>query len=360
MRHPYWHDATATLYTADPREVLADMPAGGVDCVVTSPPPWTPDDHHDESRPGGHQPTPALYVAQLRRVLAHTHRVLADEGTLWLHLSDRHAPQDTSGRATGGKHARRLRGRPRASRTRSAAGPGETSLMGLPWQIAFALQDDGWIIRNAIVWHHPDGLPHAAEPFTDRLAYTYELIFLLVKQKRYHFDLDPIRQELHRPEVAADPPAVGGTRGAAGCLGASARRRPGRRHTRRHGTSKYGTATNHCRSRQYGAAILPTGRHHAAAHPAGRNPGDVWTITTPLDRLVPFAALPVGIPLRCIAAGCRPGGTVLDPFAGAATTGLAARQLGRSFIGIEPDPAKCDLAKALLSRQSGPTGGEPR
>lgn len=91
--------------------------------------------------------------------------------------------------------------------------------------------------------------------------------------------------------------------------------------------------------------MLPTGHHHAAAHLGGKNPGDVWTL--PARSL--WNAMPIEVPLRCIAAGCRPGGTVLDMFAGIATTGLAARELDRFFIGVEARPAICDLAKARLS-----------
>lgn len=96
--------------------------------------------------------------------------------------------------------------------------------------------------------------------------------------------------------------------------------------------------------------MLPTGRHHAAAHSNGKNPGDVWTLPAPPL----WGSMPIEVPLRCIAAGCRPSSTVLDMFAGAATTGLAARELNRSFIGIEASSAICDLAKARLSEDGDP------
>src|SRR5262245_21182193 len=114
------------------------MPAGCVDCIVTNAPPWTLTGHD--------QPTPDLYVTSLRRVCAEAHRVLANEGTLWLGVGDQYVDTSMIGRSRG-RHTRRIRdqrtGQPR-------------SLAGLPWQIAFALQDDGWIIRNAIVCHSPD------------------------------------------------------------------------------------------------------------------------------------------------------------------------------------------------------------
>jgi site-specific DNA-methyltransferase (cytosine-N4-specific) len=96
--------------------------------------------------------------------------------------------------------------------------------------------------------------------------------------------------------------------------------------------------------------MLATGRRHAAAHPGGKNPGDVWPVTTRPYRGAHFAAFPPDIPLRCIAAGCRPGGTVGDPFAGTATTGIAARQLHRPFWGIEINPGYAALAQERLSQ----------
>jgi site-specific DNA-methyltransferase (cytosine-N4-specific) len=90
--------------------------------------------------------------------------------------------------------------------------------------------------------------------------------------------------------------------------------------------------------------MRPTGRRHAAAHPNGRNPGDVWPISTRPLKAAHFATFPVDLPLRCIAAGCPPGGVVLDPFSGAATTGLAARQLDCAFVGIDLNAAFHDIA----------------
>jgi site-specific DNA-methyltransferase (cytosine-N4-specific) len=338
MRDPYYRDTTATLYAADPRDVLADMPDQTVDCIVTSPPPWTPPQHpgSDEDAQRGHEPTPALYVAGLRRVLAEAHRVLSDEGTCWLVTSDRYATDTGWDGPPTGRHTRR-------ASHQAMSGLPAASLIGLPWQIAFAAQDDGWIIRNAIVWHHPTiSQETTEEPVTDRLSLAYELIFLLVKQKRYHFDLDPIRQTLRRPDTAANPPAIGSIHPAAGSLNAGAHRAGNRYRSQRHGSGKYANAAGMCR--RHGAAKLPTGHHHAAAHRTGKNPGDVWTL--PAHSFL--NTIPIEVPLRCIAAGCRPGGTVLDIFAGIATTGLAARELHRPFIGVEEIPDLCEIAKHRL------------
>ena len=208
----------------------------------------------------------------------------------------------------------------------------------MPWRVAFALQADGWILRNAVVWHKPNAMP---ESVRDRLSNRYEMLFLLTRQPRYHFNLDPIRTPLARPEARGQGIMIGGTgKGTHAWRGSTARRRGHTTYGKYTDTSPFTTAP--------GQALRPTGRQHTAAQPTGRNPGDVWTLATrPLPE-AHFAAYPVDIPLRCIAAGCPPGGLVLDPFSGAATTGLAALQLGRRYLGIDLNPAFHDIARRRL------------
>jgi hypothetical protein len=331
MRDPYWQDTTATLYTADPREVLAEMPDQAVDCIVTSAPPWRPVTDDQAYDGYGQEPTPSLYVAAVRRVLAEAHRVLIDEGTCWLTTSDRYATDTGWDGPSPGKHVRRVR-------DHAMTGLPASSLIGLPWQIAFALQDDPTVETLSV---------------DDRLASGYELIFLLAKQKRHYLDLDSIRHPC--PGIAAARPAADGNRGAAGCLDPNACR-CGNRHTRRHGNGNYANAAGSCGGRQHAAAIPAAGRHHAAAHLVGNNAGDVWALPAP-----PFwNTVPIEVPLRCIAAGCRPGGTVLDMFAGIATTGLAARELGCSFIGIEQTPDLCRIAQHRLEGDTNDSDGSAR
>jgi DNA methylase len=167
----------------------------------------------------------------------------------------------------------------------------------------------------------------------DRLSTSYELLFLLTRSHTYHFDLDPIRIPLLRPEARDGSRVVGGNRkGATGGVGATARRR---------GTSRYGAPGKYTADEvavEPGAGqgnLRQVGYAHTAAHPAGRNPGDVWRIATRPYHGAHVAPYPIDLPLRAIAAGCPPGGVVLDPFSGAATTGLAALQLGRSYIGVD-------------------------
>ncbi|MGC7097672.1 DNA-methyltransferase [Amycolatopsis lurida] len=378
MPQRHYNDHGITLYTGDASAVLAGLPDGSVDCVVTSPPYWGLRDYgtvrwgggdpacshevgcgdasrrcrrcgaHRADQQHGLEATSQDYVDRLRAVFGELSRVLVDTGTVWLNLGDSYAA-DPPGRTYDGMRASTLSGHTaaatlresvrRASVRRSRVLP-RKNLIGMPWRVAFALQADGWILRNAIVWHKPNAMP---ESVRDRVSNRYEMVFLLAKQQRYFFDLDPIREPLARPEAVAEGIVIGGKhKGRSGGIGATERRR---------GRSVYGKyeQTAPFTGKRPGRTMRPTGTRHTAGNPRGRNPGDVWSITTRPLREAHFAAFPVDLPLRCIAAGCPEGGTVLDPFSGAATTGLAARRLGRAYIGIDLNPEFHDIGLRRLS-----------
>jgi site-specific DNA-methyltransferase (cytosine-N4-specific) len=329
------------------------MPDRAVDAIVTSPPFWGKRDYGMDGQ-YGLENTPEEYVDRLRGVFAEARRVLADDGTAWLNLGDCFAGSWGNYVAGGSRRSRQADDPLRVARYGTFRPPQARlrakNLIGLPWRVAFALQHDGWLLRNAVVWHKPNAMP---ESVRDRLSARYELIFLLVKQNRYWFDLDAARHAHcggNRPHTIATrwPPARG-TSGNGGTSGTA-------RHGGQSGNQNGG---QDCQLRRHAAATGPTGQRHAAA-PAGRNPGDVWSISTRPFRQAHFAVFPIDIPLRCIAAGCRPGGTVLDPFAGAGTTGLAARRLGRTFWGVELNPAYADLAAARLLHDNPSAGRNAR
>lgn len=178
----------------------------------------------------------------------------------------------------------------------------EKSLLPIPWMVAMSLQQDGWILRNAIIWAKPNAMP---ESVTDRLSGRYEHVFLFSKSRRYWFDLDAIRE----PHITANRPLS--ARGP--------QPDPGR------WASGAGLKNRHRTSDNAGI-----GRDDA-----GRNPGDVWKIPTQPFPGAHFACFPIQLPQRCILAGCKPGGTVLDPFSGSGTTGYAAQRTGRRYIGVD-------------------------
>jgi DNA modification methylase len=322
----FFSDNHATLHIGDACDILAAMPGGSADCIVTSPPYWAKRDYGITGQ-YGHEPDPVSYITTLRAAFAEAHRVLADDGTCWLNLGDSYS----SGSGTPhGLHAyvgSALIGR-------QARGLGTKNLLGLPWRVALALQDDGWIIRNAIVWHKPNAMP---ESVRDRLNCRYETIFLLVKSRRYWFDLDAIRVP-HATARPARPHA--------------ASRRPGDWQRNGSRPAKY---TPHAQqviaARRYGTHNR--NRYHAN----GRNPGDVWSIHTRPYRGPHFAAFPVEIPTRCILSGCKSGGMVLDPFCGTGTTGVAALALGRRFTGIDLNRDFAAIAAERLRQAADQPGG---
>lgn len=229
------------------------------------------------------------------------------------------------------------------------------------------------------------------ESVRDRPAAKHEYLFLFARQARYWSDLDPIRVPLKRPEALLRQNLIfGGSRkGRHGGTGATARRRGHNVYG-----AKYSADPAAWAGRPHGTNMLPTGRQHSAADLRGANPGTVWTISTGPLRQAHFAPFPIDLPLWAIAADCPPArcatcgapvittvdhdtgqppgpgrahragagcghpGTrpcvVLDPFSGAATTGLAAMQLGRDYIGIDINPAYHDLARQRLSHQRSP------
>jgi DNA modification methylase len=319
------------LYIGDAGAVLAGMPDQSANCIVTSPPYWGKRNYGVVGQ-YGQEDTPAAYVNTMREVFAEARRVLAHDGTCWLNLGDSYS---TGGGGATGKHA--YLGE--HVTTHRATELGAKNLLGLPWQVAFALQGDGWILRNAIIWHKPNAMP---ESVRDRLNCRHELMFLLVKSSAYWFDLDPIR-EPHRMVKTREP---GNARGQT---------RPPSRPGRCARPPKYGPGT-----REVSTASRYGSSRHRRGHPNGRNPGDVWSIPTRPYHGPHFAAYPIDLPLRCIAAGCKPGGTVLDPFAGSGTTGLAAIQLGRRFTGIDLSPDFARLAAGRLAQALADRSEEPR
>src|SRR5580658_339433 len=132
------------MHVGDARDVLAQMPDGSADCIVTSPPYWAKRDYGVRGQ-YGHEPGSAAYVETMRSVFREARRVLAEDGTCWLNLGDSYS----AGSATlSGLHAYLGSG----LAGRRTPGMAAKNLLGLPWRVALALQEDGWIIRNAIVW----------------------------------------------------------------------------------------------------------------------------------------------------------------------------------------------------------------
>lgn len=200
-----------TILIGDNRETLLTLPDQSVHCCVTSPPYWSlrsylPDGHPDKDLEIGLQKTPEEFVADMVNVFREVRRVLRDDATLWLNLGDSYAanrggtsmPAETlAGGISGRGDKVAKRGRESGytpHRDPASHGLKHKDLVGIPWRVAFALQADGWYLRQEIIWHKPAPMP---ESVRDRCTKAHEHIFLLAKQPRYYYDAEAVKEEAH-------------------------------------------------------------------------------------------------------------------------------------------------------------------
>ena len=352
---------SARIVTGDALTALCDLPDQSVNCCVTSPPYWglrdygtatweggEPDCEHVQrtnkhggtsNRPGleaqtyqyrdicpkcgavrvdgqiGLEETPEAYVSRLVEVFREVRRVLKDDGTLWLNLGDSYA---TGGGKVGncpggGKQGEKWKGATTSPNRMPIAGLKPKDLVGIPWMVAFALRADGWYLRQDIIWHKPNPMP---ESVRDRCTKAHEYLFLLSKSPRYYYDKDAIREPYAETSAGRYKYAFGG-----------------------------GPAAVVTNNPAVGGAVP----HTTQPNPEGRNKRDVWTVTTKSYPEAHFATFPPDLIRPCVRAGCPVGGTVLDPFAGAGTTGLVALEEGRDFLGIELNPEYVGLIEKRLA-----------
>ena len=330
----YYQDDAVTLHHGDALEVLRSLPDASVDCCVTSPPYFG---LRDYGEPGqyGLEESPAAYVETMRAVFAEVRRVLTSDGTLWLNLGDTY--YSGKGAAVGPdkkQPARRGYVRP-VDKAGQPWAPGPKSLLGIPWRVAFALQDDGWTLRNDIIWHKPNGMPESVQ---DRFSAQHEHVFLFAKNRRYWFDLNHLREHLKYPQAES-----------IAAMRAVGMNDAGKARETQTGAGK--NAPEVQRLADEAKAVLG-GYYREFLYDGGRNPGDVWTIPTQPFGEAHFAVMAQEIARRAILAGCKPGGVVLDPFSGSGTTGLVAGQLGRRYVGIDISADYLDLSLRTRLAQS--------
>lgn len=292
---------TTTLLQGDCRAILPTLAAASVQCCVTSPPYWGLRKYSDDPNEIGSEPTPHAYVSALVEVFNHVRRVLRDDGTLWLNLGDAYANDTKWGGQTSGKHALGLQGTTYIGRNRTQTGLPSKSLIGIPWRVALALQDAGWVLRNEIIWHKPAAMP---ENVGDRLTRDHEPIFFFAKRSRYYFNNRAIAVPAKR---AGDAQTFGGQKG-------------------RDYTPAVDDPNFRNGSEQWGRTIT-TGET--------RNARTVWSIASQPLKGDHRAAYPEGLVEPCILAGSKPGDVILDPFVGSGTTCRVAERLCRDSIGID-------------------------
>lgn len=275
-----------------------------VQCCVTSPPYFGLRDYGHAGQIGL-ETTPAEYVRKMADVFREVRRVLKPDGTLWLNLGDSYS---SGGNGVGtGKQLTNVGSHLPPKRTE---GYKQKQLLGIPWRVAFALQEDGWYLRQDIIWHKPNPMP---ESVRDRCTKAHEYIFLFSKSARYYFDSDAMKEpETMKPQNRLTP-------------------RKANPNAKVHG--------------------MPAYRQAEGGTGGGmRNKRSVWTIPTRPYKGAHFAVYPQKLIEPCILAGSRVGDVIFDPFAGSGTTGAVAIEHGRKAIMCELNAEYVELIKARMAQ----------
>lgn len=309
---------TNTIINRDCLAALRELPSESVHCCVTSPPYYGLRDYGMDAQIG-REDTPEQYVERLVAVFSELRRVLSSDGTFWLNIADTYCGTGSKGNHIDPKKPKGRTGQS-ISIARQAAGCKQKDLIGIPWLLAFALRRDGWYLRSDIIWQKDNPMPESVK---DRPTRCYEHVFLLTKSKQYYYDA-----------LAIAEPIAATT---------AARYKAGRGSTHKYATEVPG------QGKPQGINLPRTGGYYDDAHISPyRNKRDIWLINTVPYKGGHFAAYPPKLAETCILAGCPKGGVVIDPFFGSGTTGLAAKNLDRRYIGIELNFDYCALARARI------------
>lgn len=351
-------------YIGDCRDSMRQMIADGVrvQMCVTSPPYWG---LRDYGHPGqlGLEATYQEYIANMVEVFDLVRGLLADDGVLWLNLGDSYATGAGSARKPwggeqgakwAGQHRGRLQqtgiGRPGACvgplsqpNRMPQVGLKPKDLCGIPWRVAFALQDAGWYLRQDIIWHKPNPMP---ESVTDRCTKAHEYLFLLSKSERYYWNAEAIREQAAPASIDRWPQDVESQQGSSRVPGKTngAMKAVGGPRSKRDSFKREDSKRAAAMLGQTAGTHRPD-RSESEWDTATRNRRSVWTVPTVPYTGAHFATFPPALIEPCILAGSRPGDTVLDPFFGSGTTGQVAGNLGRNWIGCELNPEYLELQR---------------
>jgi DNA modification methylase len=404
------------ILQGDCRALLRSLPDESVDCCVTSPPYWglrsyLPDDHPDKHLEIGSEPTLQDWVNTMVEVFREVRRVLKPDGTLWLNLGDAYAgsrcggdshPEKSTlnGKQTNHAHqaftadhknasaeAKARKRRMTASARRddhpvprsdvAVAGLKPKDMMGQPWRVAFALQADGWWLRQEIIWHKPNPMPESAR---DRCTKAHEHVFLLSKSERYFYNFQAMQEPVNgtanaRRAITSANWATGDEPHTASAHNVAQKHRkttgvgfghgfdktPKPRVTGMNPKAAAATASTPGAYAQGKSEKLGRGPGWRARQNESftdaisgdvvdtRNPRSVWTIPTYPFKGAHFATFPPDLAERCVTAGCPPGGTVLDPFGGSGTVGMVADGLQMHAVLLELDSRSVGMARDRIT-----------
>ena len=258
-----------------------------------------------EDKQIGLELTPKEYINKLVDVFMEVHRVLKDDGTLWLNIGDSYCGTGDKGDTTDNINGKGRNGQT-VSLTKKLEGYKSKDLIGIPWMLAFALSNAGWYLRQDIIWEKVNPMP---EPVKDRCTKAHEYIFLMSKSERYLFNSDAMKEPCAVKTVSS---------------------------TLLFGGKKYGLSDDHHYQYKSGEQYTPNGY---------RNKRDVWSVALQPFTGAHYAAYPEELIVPCILAGTNEGDTVLDPFSGAGTTGVVCKKNKRNYIGIELNPEYIEISE---------------
>lgn len=304
-------------------EVLRTLPEQSVHTVITSPPYWGLRDYGVDGQIGLENSVEE-YVNALVHVFHEVKRVLKDDGTIWVNLGDAYAGsgrgRNANGKGNPGNNHKQSSGQVTGiiSSPKVVEGLKPKDLIGLPWRVAFALQQAGWYLRQDIIWNKPNAMP---ESVRDRPTKAHEYIFLLSKSPHYYYDHEAIKE-----------PAIYGTQDIRGSNGTFGPAQKKKREDKIRGSFQG----------KYGKEAFRAIRDK-------RNKRSVWEVSTKPLREAHFATFPEELIEPCVLAGAPTNGIVLDPFFGSGTTGIVATKHNRNFIGIELNPEYIKIAENRLS-----------
>ncbi len=294
---------------------LKELPGNSIHCCVTSPPYYGLRDYGADAQIGL-ESTPEEYIQKLARVFREVFRVLTEDGTLWVNISDSYAGsmKGAAGYPDNAMNYKQGTNRGtlgKATLVRQCTGCKPKDMIGIPWMLAFSLRADGWYWRDTIIWNKPSCMP---ESVRDRTTKSHEYILLFSKSKKYYFDCDAIA------EVAVTYDTIIRERNTT-----KLNNTPGR-------TKMKGLIRNDYKT---------------------RNKRSVWSVPTQPLREAHFATFPEKLIVDCIKAGCPEDGIVLDPFMGSGTTAIVARKLNRNYVGYELNPSYISIAKKRIEKELG-------
>lgn len=301
---PYYEESDITIYQGNTLAVLKELSDNLVDTIITSPPYWTQRFYGGLKDEIGLENTPEEYIISILKICKELKRILKKEGTFWLNIDDVYygsghgKADDLTGSKQGtvkGMANENIRNFFNKQRNLPHSVLKKKDLCLIPEQLIIKLQKDGWYIRSKIIWHKPNAMP---ENVKDRPTNDYEILFLLTKSNKYYFKNQREPHKLNSLKRIKKP---------------------------WHGKL--------CKGHSLGS--LKNGSMLKMCHPEGRNFRTVWTINTTGIKNFHVAMFPEKLCIKPILAGCPKDGIILDPFMGAATTGVMARKLNRKFIGIE-------------------------